>query len=65
MATSAAIAASSPPPPTSTQESGKTLIHAKLVQTNGDRAANGKKELDVKSENKQVSEWFFYAWYKL
>ena len=56
VAASAAAAASSPPPPTSTQESGSTLIHTKIVQTNGDRAANGKKELDVKYENKQVSE---------
>ena len=45
-----------PPPPTHTLESGKTLNHDEIVQTNGDRAANGKKEFDVKSENKQVSE---------
>jgi hypothetical protein len=45
-----------PPPPTFTQESGKTLIHAELVQTNEDRAANENKELDVKYENKEVSE---------
>ena len=44
------------PPPTHTLESSKTLNHAKIVQTSGDRAANGKKELDVKYENKQVSE---------
>ena len=37
-------------------ESGKTLNHHEIVQTNGDRAANGKKEFDVKSENKQASE---------
>ena len=58
MATSTPATASSPPPPppTPTLESGKTLNHAKIVQTNGDRAANGKKELYVKSKNKQVSE---------
>ena len=58
MATSAPATASSPlPPPTHTLESGKILNHTKIVQTNGDRAAtNGKKELDVKSKNKQVSE---------
>jgi hypothetical protein len=44
-----------PPPPTHTLESGKTLNYAEIVQTNRDGAANGKKELDVKSENKQVS----------
>ena len=50
MAASAPATASSPPPPppTPTLESGKTLNHAKIVQTNGDGAANGK--------NKQVSE---------
>ena len=47
---------SPPPPPTYTLESSKTLNHAKIIQTNRDRAANGKKELDVKYENKQVSE---------
>jgi hypothetical protein len=36
-------------------ESGKTLNHTKIVQINGEGAANGNKELDVKSENKQVS----------
>ena len=56
MATFTAAAASSPPPPTSTQESSKILIHAKIIQTNGDRAANEQVELDVKSKNKQVSE---------
>jgi len=45
-----------PPPPTHTLESDKTLNHDEIIQTNGDRAANGKKEFDVKSENKQVSE---------
>ena len=67
MAASVAVAASSPPPPTSTQESGKILIHAKIIQTNGDKAANEQKELDVKSKNKQVSELksSFYACYKL
>jgi len=40
VAASVAVAASSPPPPTSTQESGKILIHAEIIQTNGDRAAN-------------------------
>ena len=58
MAASAPATASSPPPPppTHTLESDKTLDHAQIVQTNGDGAANGKKELDVKYENKQVSE---------
>ena len=58
MASSAPATASSPPPPppTHTLESDKTLDHAQIVQTNGDGAANGKKELDVKSKNKQVSE---------
>jgi hypothetical protein len=37
-------------------ESGKTLNHTKIIQINGEGATNGKKELDVKSENKQVYE---------
>ena len=41
---------SPPPPPTHTLESGKTLNHAKNAQTNRDRAANERKELDVKSK---------------
>ena len=56
VATFTTVAASSPPPPTSTQESGKILIHAEIIQTNGDRAANKQKELDVKYENKQITE---------
>ena len=58
MAASTPATASSPPPPppTHTLESGKTLNHHEIVQTNGDRAANGKKEFDVKYENKQISE---------
>jgi len=56
-ASTPATASSPPPPPTHTLESGKTLNHDEIVQTNGDRAANGKKELDVKYENKQVSEF--------
>jgi hypothetical protein len=35
---------------TYTQESGKTLIHTEIVQANGDRVANEKKELDINSE---------------
>ena len=54
-ASTPATASSPPPPPTHTLESGKILNHAEIVQTNGDRAANEKKELDVKYENKQVS----------
>ena len=56
--TSATTTTSSPPPPppTHTLESGKTLNHAENAQTNRDRAANERKELDVKSENKHVSE---------
>ena len=58
MAASTPATASSPPPPppTRTWKSSKTLNHAEIVQTNGDRDANGKKELDVEYENKQVSE---------
>jgi hypothetical protein len=58
VAASAPATASSPPPPppTHTLESGKTLNPTKIVQTNGEGAANGNKELDFKSENKQVSE---------
>ena len=57
MAASAPATSSSPPlAPTHTLDSGKTLNYAEIVQTNRDRAANGKKELDVKYENKQVSE---------
>jgi hypothetical protein len=55
VAASDAAAVSSPPPPTSTQQYGKTLIHAEIIQINGDRAANEKKQLDVKSKDKQVS----------
>ena len=55
MAASTPAIASSPPPPTHTLESIKTLNHAEIVQTNDDGATNGKKELDVKSKNKQVS----------
>ena len=58
VAASAPATASSPPPPPPihTLEYGKTLNHDEIVQTNGDRVANGKKEFDVKSENKQASE---------
>ena len=57
MAASTPATASSPPPPppTHTLEFGKTFNHDEIVQTNGDRAANGKKKFDVKSKNKQVS----------
>jgi hypothetical protein len=47
---SAVAAASSSLTPTSTQKSDKILIHAKIIQTNGDRAANDQNELDVKSK---------------
>ena len=51
-----ATASSTSPPPTHTLESGKTLNHTEIVQTNGDRVTtNGNKELDVKYKNKQVS----------
>ena len=40
VAASATAPASSPRPPTSTQEFSKILIHAEIIQTNGDRAAN-------------------------
>jgi hypothetical protein len=54
VAASAATAASSPPPPppsTSTQESGKTLIHAEIVQFDRESAPTEKKEFDIKSKN--------------
>ena len=46
VAASAPVTTSSPPPPppTHTLKSGKTLNHDEIVQTNGDRVANGKKE---------------------
>jgi hypothetical protein len=53
----AAAAASStppPPPPTSTQKSGKTLIHFEIVQPDRESATTEKKEFVVKSENHQV-----------
>jgi hypothetical protein len=56
VAASDAAAVSSPPPPTSTQQYVKNLIYAEIIQINGDRAANEKKQLDAKSKDKQVSE---------
>jgi hypothetical protein len=56
-ASASAAAASStppPPPPTSTQKSGKTLIHAEIVQPDRESASTKKKEFDVKSKNHQV-----------
>ena len=53
VAVSAAATPFSPPPPTSTQESDKTLIHAEIKQTNGDRSAtpaSENKEIDNKYE---------------
>jgi hypothetical protein len=56
-ASGVAAASSTPPPPpspTSTQESGKTLIHTKIVQPDRESTTTEKKEFDVKSENHQV-----------
>jgi hypothetical protein len=53
-ASAAAAASSPPPPPTFTQEFGKTLIHAKIVQPDRESVTTEKKEFDVKFENHQV-----------
>jgi hypothetical protein len=39
----AAAASSPPPPPTSTQKSGKTLIHAEIIQPDRESAPTEKK----------------------
>jgi hypothetical protein len=54
-ASAVATASSPPPPPTSTQKSGKTLIHAKIVQLDREGAPTEKKEFDIKSKNHQVT----------